>query len=473
MPTVNKTSFLTSSIYIFLLRFFPTAALFICWVLLSRNLSLNAYGVYQSWWIYFMLFTSIASVGIPSLLLTYTNEQVHLLWKKISARSVVYFGVLLLLLSVCCLVLQYLAGFAIAPIITLLFFISTVVLVIAETYLIVSQKLKLITLLSCLYAIAFVVLHVYYLHTTFDLASIIKALNFLLGIRLAIVLIAVYQHFTNNTSAAIGVDIDLQKTQHLWLHLALQDVLQYIFKWIDKVVVVALLSTSLTAIYFNGAIDIPFLPILLGAFTSAGLLFLAQVKNTETQQHSIALLHKTGVLLNALVMPLFLFLLFFAAPLFALFFGHRYDASVPIFQGSILVLPLRAYGFTSMLQHAHKGSIINKGALLDLLIAIAAMYPLYWLMGLPGLAFSFVLSSYIQAAYYSVHTAQLLQVRVLDLFPLKIWLQQNILNLLLIIIFKIGTYYVPCSLSYLLLVISISILFNLIFLWMKKIAIQQ
>ena len=167
-----------------------------------------------------------------------------------------------------------------------------------------------------------------------------------------------------------------------------------------------------------------------------------------------------------------MFLLFFAAPLFALFFDHRYAASVPIFQWSILVLPLRAYGFTSILQHAHKGAIINKGALLDLLIAIVAMYPLYSIMGLPGLAFSFVLSSYIQAAYYSVYTAKILQVRVLDLFPMKIWLQQIVLSLVLLSIFKIGSWYYSCTLSYLLLVVSISILFNLIFLWMKKTAIQ-
>jgi O-antigen/teichoic acid export membrane protein len=312
---------------------------------------------------------------------------------------------------------------------------------------------------------------VYYLHTAFNLTSIIAALSLLLSIRLAFVLIAAYQHYTKSATTAV-VAIDLNETRQLWLHLALQDFLQYIFKWIDKVVVVVLLSTSLTAIYFNGSIDIPFLPILLGAFTSAGLLYLAQVQLSDKQQHSIALLHKTGILLNAIVMPLFLFLLFFAAPLFDLFFDHRYAASVPIFQWSILVLPLRAYGFTSILQHAHKGAIINKGALLDLLIAVAAMYPFYWLMGLPGLAFSFVLSSYIQAAYYSVHTAKILQVRVLDLFPLKIWLQQIVLSLILLAIFKIGTYYVPCSLHYLLLAVSISFLFNLIFLWMKKTAIQ-
>ena len=134
MPTVNKASFLSSSVYIFLLRFFPTAALFICWILLSRNLSLSAYGAYQSWWIYFMLFTSVASLGIPSLLLTYTAEQVQLLWKKISTRSIAFFSLLLLLLSLCCVVLQYHAGLTIAPILTTLFFMCTVVLVIAETY---------------------------------------------------------------------------------------------------------------------------------------------------------------------------------------------------------------------------------------------------------------------------------------------------------------------------------------------------
>jgi O-antigen/teichoic acid export membrane protein len=173
-----------------------------------------------------------------------------------------------------------------------------------------------------------------------------------------------------------------------------------------------------------------------------------------------------------MVMPLFLFLLFFAAPLFDLLFDHRYAASVPIFQWSILVLPLRAYGFTSILQHAHKGALINKGALLDLVIALALLYPLYRLMGLPGLAFSFVLSSYVQAAYYSIHTAKILQVKLFELFPLKLWLQQFLLSFGIIFVFKLGTWYYPCSIKYLVLVAVLIFLFNILFLWMKKTSIQ-
>lgn len=470
MPTPNKSSFLSSSIYIFLLRFFPTAAFFISWVFLSRHLPLSDYGAYQSWWIYFLLFTSLAGIGLPSLLLTYHPGQIAFLFQQIKVRSIAYFGLLVLGLAVLCIYLQANVQSNINPIWSLIFFISSVTLLLAESYLIALKKIKLISCLSIVYSFLFVGLHLRMLQSGFDLQNLIQSLTLLMLVRLGIVWARV-RLLQKNNSITIEA-LDMVQTRSLWTHLAIQDILQYIFKWIDKVLVVALLSSTLTAIYFNGAIDIPFLPILLGAFTSAGLLYLAQVQSTDKQQHSIALLHKTGVLLNAMVMPLFLFLLFFAAPLFDLLFDHRYAASVPIFQWSILVLPLRAYGFTSILQHAHKGALINKGALLDLVIALALLYPLYRLMGLPGLAFSFVLSSYVQAAYYSIHTAKILQVKLIELFPLKLWLQQFLLSFAIIYVFKIGSCYFPCSISYLVLVAVLNFLFNILFLWMKKTSIQ-
>jgi len=78
----------------------------------------------------------------------------------------------------------------------------------------------------------------------------------------------------------------------------------------------------------------------------------------------------------------------------------------------------------------------------------------------------------VQAAYYSIHTAKILQVKLIELFPFKLWLQQFLLSFAIIFVFKLGTWYYPCSISYLVLVAGLSFLFNILFLWMKKTSIQ-
>jgi hypothetical protein len=89
-----------------------------------------------------------------------------------------------------------------------------------------------------------------------------------------------------------------------------------------------------------------------------------------------------------------------------------------------LVLPIRAYPFTALLQSEHRGDIINKGAMIDFVMACILMYPLYLALGLPGMALSFVISTYWQAAYYLQQTAKLIKVPITDLVPFRLLLRK-------------------------------------------------
>ena len=83
------------------------------------------------------------------------------------------------------------------------------------------------------------------------------------------------------------------------------------------------------------------------------------------------------------------------------------------------MLPLRAYPFTALLQSEHRGDIINKGAIIDFILACVLMYPLYLLMGLPGVALSFVISTYWQAGYYLIQTSKIMNIGIASLVPFK------------------------------------------------------
>ena len=82
------------------------------------------------------------------------------------------------------------------------------------------------------------------------------------------------------------------------------------------------------------------------------------------------------------------------------------------------------------------------GAVLDLIIACLLMYPLYLSLGLPGVAFSFVVSTYLQAAYYLYHTSKLLAVKWTTMLPLQNWA----IKLIVFASLFIGIHYLLASL---------------------------
>jgi peptidoglycan biosynthesis protein MviN/MurJ (putative lipid II flippase) len=108
-----------------------------------------------------------------------------------------------------------------------------------------------------------------------------------------------------------------------------------------------------------------------------------------------------------------------------------------------LVLPVRAYSYTTLLQRMHKGNIINIGAIGELVLACSLMYPLYLYIGLPGVALSFVISTYLQAAFYLLFTGKYLSINPFTLIPVANW----IIKLTIIITFFTGMHY-WCTVHY-------------------------
>jgi hypothetical protein len=61
------------------------------------------------------------------------------------------------------------------------------------------------------------------------------------------------------------------------------------------------------------------------------------------------------------------------------------------------------------------------------------MYPFYLMLGLPGVALSIVVSSYVQAAFYMYHTGKVLNVPILSLLPVANWVVKLFVFFLLFI----------------------------------------
>lgn len=431
MQTAGSHTFFSNSFFIFVTRFFPLLANLLVIIFFSRLLDASVYGAYQNFWIQLYLLNPIACMGVHVLIVTYAPPQLAGIIKKIKpVHFFLFFGWLTLVSAVFAFFRWQASG--ITWFIPFFFLLSYAASLIAESVLIAFKKFGALIFISTSYALCYGLLHWFFLKGSFDAGRLFGLLALLIFFKLCLYGFIAWKSIYKE-AADTPANYSFQSIRSLWAHLGLYDVSQMVFRWADKFIISLLLAQHLSAIYFNGSIDIPFLSVILGAVGSAALIQLAANKNADTSEYTIAISNYSSRILSSIVFPLFFFFLFFSKELFTVILSDKYLPSVPVFSVAILTMPLYAYHLTAILQNRHKGVIINIGALLDLVIALALMYPLYRLLGLPGVALSIVISSYVQAVFYLYHTGRVLKVKVMRLLPLTNWLIKLIVFFLLFI----------------------------------------
>ena len=403
--------------YIFFIKLFPAFSAIAVLILYSRQLPQDVYGNYQEVWVKLILLGTLAYAGLPVTIITYPAEVIKSFARQIKAKNYIIYTAWFALWAVIFAWLGRLGLNLSASLCTGLILLY-VVHAVQESLLVATQKMNGLLILNLLYAVYFLIVHLQALND-FDLAQLLWYLLMGMIVRAALLCVLIFLVYKNVNDTVVSDD--LGKARNLWLHLGFYDLMQNIFRFIDKFILSIFLSAGLYAIYFNGSqtAEVPFLPYLFGAVSSSVLIELSN-KNSDPSQ-SYKLLHKSGKMMACVIFPLFFFLWFFSGEIFSVVLTEKYSSSVPIFLAAILVLPLRTYNYTTMLQHLHQGALINKGALLDLFLALTLMYPFYLLFGLPGIALSLVVSTYVQVGYYLHRTSRLINVPVKQLLPLQNW----------------------------------------------------
>ncbi len=431
MPEAKTNSFFSNSLLIFLIRFFPLLATTLVLIFFSRELDTVTYGAYQNFWTQLFVLNSISCLGIHVVIITYPLSFVAGVLKTLSNKF--YLGFMLWLIAISS-VYAYMRHSAtgINWLVPQCFLIVSCLSLIVEAVLVTARKFTLLILGNVIYAIVFGWLHWRFLQHEIELNDLFYYLLLFIAAKLLVTgIVALLEVRKQKTSPD---ESSLANVRSLWMHMGFYDVSQMTFKWLDKAIVSVLLTEQLSAIYFNGAVDVPFLSLILGAAGSAVLIQLAHNKINDKEDEAVFLANHSARILSAIIFPLFFFFMFFSRELFNIILSEKYLASVPIFMVSILTMPLFAYHLTAILQNRHKGATINKGAILDLLIALVLMYPLYQLIGLAGVALSCVISSYVQAGFYLYHTSKELNISILKLVPVANWLVKLIVFACLFIV---------------------------------------
>jgi O-antigen/teichoic acid export membrane protein len=431
MPDQNtKRSLLANSTYIFLIRFFPALATYVAMILILRNADRSFNGVYQQFWVQWQVYNVIACIGIPALFITYPWEKISKLVSRLSGKFILPFIGWLGLISIIFAYNQFQGYTRFYTWFSICFLFISALIAILESYLMSARKHELIFCSSTLYAIIFAVVHWLFIQQTIEVYQLFLYV-FAGGLVRCLLLFTGALLLLRNNQQYGAFQEPLKSVRSLWFHLGLYDMLQTIFRWADKFILSALLSSELFAVYFTGTIEVPFLALLLGAVGSAMLMRLNNAETSEGDR--ITILKESARKLSYIVFPLFFFLVIFRHELFEVVFTNKYAESVPLFLISCMVIPLRACNFTAILQHKGKGRIINTGAVIDLALAVILMYPLYLLWALNGIALAFVISTYVQAWFYLYHTARIMNCKLTDLLPLAGWLKSAVILLVLFI----------------------------------------
>ncbi|MFA6151964.1 MAG: hypothetical protein WC716_11630 [Chitinophagaceae bacterium] len=422
-----KSSFAGNSLYLFAAKFFPALAIFITTLFFSHKLDAEEYGQYQNFWIQLFFLSAIATIGFPVFALTYSGTKLIAIIRRITTNQLLLFSGFSLLLSVIFGSFQYYSNNT-NPIICAAFFMLFACVVISDSFLIVFKSYRKLISVNIVYSLLFIGLHYWKISNDIPFTDFLKTLIILLFLRLVVNTVLIKRHASgvHNLIEEIA-ESEWLRIKKLWIQLGLNDVTQVLFRWIDKFILSFILAKELFGVYTNATIEIAFLPLIFSAVSSAAVQHWAHYQSTKTLQNQISILHYSSRILSSIVFPLFFFLLFFREEFLITVFSEKYISGVWIFVCAQLVLPVRAYPFTALLQSHHRGDIINKGSVIDFILACILMYPLYLLLGLPGVALSFVISTYWQAGYYLVHASRLLNTPIGNLLPVRILLRKFLL----------------------------------------------
>jgi O-antigen/teichoic acid export membrane protein len=416
----QHTSIVGSSIRIFVIRFFSTLASLVITIFFAHHLEPARYGSFQNFWTQLTVASAVGCLGMALLIFNFPPDTLRHLIKRLKPLYYRGYFLLLIAIGIAFTLLRYHEGADILQkgYLSFFFFLLYTVCILLEAFLTVLKKFRLLTISSIIYALSFIGSAAYSYHSGFRLETFIVCLLPFLLLRFVLLFIPFYKFMKQQPEGKI-IKPGLRNVQSLWMHLGFYDIVTMLIIWADKFAISIVAKDETSAVYFNGSINIPFLPIILSAVSSATLM---QLTISATPEEKTKLMQQAGKLLSCAAYPLFFFLLAFRTEFIHTVFSERYDASIPIFVCSLLILPVRAYSNTIILQNLQKGKIMNLGVILDFIVAIALIYPLYLWLGLGGIALSFVISTYVQSLFYLYHSAKLLRVSMLSLVPLKNWL---------------------------------------------------
>ncbi len=210
---------------------------------------------------------------------------------------------------------------------------------------------------------------------------------------------------------------NLMKQLVFALPIVLTSTVDIISRWLDKFVVSAVFGPETLGVFFVGAIEIPFVAVMVSSVYSVISPLLNSYHHSGDSEKFIRLVNTTFKILARLIWPLFVYCFVFADLLITVVFKETFAGAVLPFRIYLLLLPLRVASYGVILIALGKPQSVFRTAVLALLINLVLNILLALTVGYWGPAAATVIATYIHVLLLVVIILRQTNVKVSELIP--------------------------------------------------------
>ncbi|HHV72571.1 MAG TPA: polysaccharide biosynthesis protein [Clostridia bacterium] len=395
-------------------------------MLLSRYLSLEDYGTYRQVLLIYNLLFPILTTGISNSVNYYLpqlakEKQKTFLCQTYFILMVLGFAFSALLFWGADLISLYfnnpalkgcLQIFSLVPLLTMsTSFYQNYFICLGKAFL--SSFLSIGTALLRLGFILFSVFKLGTLTSIFQFLAIYSALEF-----------GIITYFLYREAEGIKLDYkrwSFKKQLKFAFPISLSSVVGTLTKQVDKIIISSSFSTSMYAVYANGAVEIPLIHILTGSAMAVLMPEFVRLLQQGEKKKLVASWHNSINQLGLILLPCMVFLYAFSNEAMSILFSNKYLASVPVFRVYLFTLPMRVTIFGSVLLALGRPKSILKYSLYTLVANLFLSLLLVKKLGFLGPAWATVAVIYLMDFFQLREIARQLGLGFRQVFP---WLQQ-------------------------------------------------
>ncbi|MCX7019335.1 MAG: oligosaccharide flippase family protein [bacterium] len=194
----------------------------------------------------------------------------------------------------------------------------------------------------------------------------------------------------------------LQQAAYI-LPVGITSVFDTLSSWLDRTLVSHYYDAASFATYAYGAIEVPFIPMLIGAVTPVLLpRFSAMLKDGGGRAGVLDLWHRAAFKAAIILLPMFFVFMWTAPDFLTVLYSPKYRDSAPYFRIYLVLLPVRIVAFMPLLFALGRAKYVMAGAAGEVCLNLAASLFLMRVagLGMAGAACGTVVSTLCQVAFY-------------------------------------------------------------------------
>ncbi|MFC1650382.1 oligosaccharide flippase family protein [Candidatus Latescibacterota bacterium] len=285
---------------------------------------------------------------------------------------------------------------------------------------IIYKKVNYLFILSAVHGLFFIALTIWQYVTKCSVISLIIAMSVfgLFKFLLALMFLFKTKAFTlKKIFAKARYSILLQLM--FALPIALTSTIDIISRWMDKFVISSFLGKEALGIYSVGAIEIPFVSVLVASVYSVISPKLNDLHHKKDYRGFIDLLKKTLKLTAKIVWPVCIYLFIFADHLIPLVFTINFENAIDPFRIYLFLMPVRIFLFGVVIIALGQPRILLWASMGSLALNAFLNINLVIRIGFLGPAIATVVSTYIQIFVLIWFILTNLKIRFNELVPIR------------------------------------------------------